>query len=64
MPEKPWYLSRAVWGALVTIGAAIAGLFGVSFDEGAVTEAVLQVVAAIGGLTALWGRIVASTRLV
>ena len=34
--SKPWYLSRTIWAAIVTIVTAILGLFGVpleGFDE-------------------------------
>ncbi|MBA4783829.1 MAG: hypothetical protein H2045_11515 [Rhizobiales bacterium] len=63
---KPWYLSRAVWGALIAIAASIAATFGILLgeqDQASLTEAILQISGAIGALVALYGRLVASRRL-
>lgn len=63
---KPWYLSRTVWGALVAVGASLAGLAGVHVDpaqQATVVDAVFQVAGAIGGVIALFGRIGASAKL-
>ena len=64
--SKPWYLSRTVWAAIVTIVAAVLGLFGLpldDLDQTATVEALLQVATAIAGLVALLGRLVATTRI-
>lgn len=63
---KPWYLSRTIWAAVVTIATALAGLFGLpvdGFDQPALVEGVLQTVAAIAGVVALFGRLSARTRI-
>ncbi len=63
---KPWYLSRTIWAAIVTILTALAGLFGVSmegFDQAGFVDALLQAVAAVAGVVALTGRVVAKSRI-
>lgn len=63
---KPWYLSRTIWASLVTIATALAGLIGLpiaGIDNTALTDAILQTVAAISGLVAIVGRIEASRRI-
>ena len=57
---KPWYLSRTVWGALVAIAASIGGAFGVMItqaDQVEIADTVLQIVGAVGGVLALYGRL-------
>lgn len=64
--SKPWYLSRTVWAAIVTIVAAVLGLFGLPFadlDQAATAEALLQAATATAGVVALLGRLVATTRI-
>jgi Mg2+ and Co2+ transporter CorA len=63
---KPWYLSRTIWAAIVTILTALAGLFGVpleGFDDAAFVDALLQAVAAVAGVIALMGRLFAQSRI-
>ncbi len=63
---KPWYLSRTIWAAVVTIATALAGLSGLpvdGFDQPALVEGVLQSVAALAGVIALLGRLGATTRI-
>lgn len=63
---KPWYLSRTIWAALVTILTAALGLFGVSLgdvDQSALVEGLLQAVTAVAGVVALVGRLSARTRI-
>lgn len=64
---KPWWRSRAVWGAVVAILAALAGLFGKAISAEQQAEAVNLLMQAIdlfavaggvgGGALALWGRL-------
>lgn len=64
--SKPWYLSRTVWASLVTVAAAIGGLMGMSIgasDQALVTEALLQIVAAVGGVIAVLGRLTATEKI-
>ena len=59
---KPWYLSRTIWASIVTVLSGGAGLVGVPtgvIDDGALTDTVLQLVTAISGLVAIFGRLAA-----
>ena len=63
---KPWYLSRTIWASLVTIVTALGGLIGLplaDIDNTALTDAILQAVAAISGLIAIFGRLDAKSRI-
>ena len=63
---KPWYLSRTIWASLITIATAAAGILGVpvaGLDNSALTDTVLQAVAAISGLVAIFGRMGAKQRI-
>lgn len=53
MEQKPWYLSKALIGTLVTIIAAIAGLFGWDFDSPQLTEVLLSLITLISGIVSL-----------
>lgn len=69
--SKPWWRSRAVWGAVVAILAALAGLFGKAVSADQQAEAVNLLMQAVdlfavaggvgGGALALWGRLRATT---
>jgi len=64
--SKPWYSSRTIWASLVTVAAALAALAGVPLaedDQAMLTETILQSIAALGGLAALVGRLVAKSRI-
>ena len=64
--SKPWYLSRTVWASLVTVAAAVGGLMGMSIDASAqvlMTDALLQIVAAVAGVVALVGRLAATEKI-
>lgn len=63
---KPWYLSRTIWASAVTIAVSIGGLFGLplgDIDGGALTDSLLQVLTAVCGLIALFGRVAATSRI-
>lgn len=64
--SKPWYLSRTIWASLITIVTAAAGMLGVpvaGLDNTALTDTLLQAIAAISGLVAILGRLGAQTRI-
>ncbi|MEL6920635.1 MAG: hypothetical protein AAFO77_06360 [Pseudomonadota bacterium] len=64
--EKPWYLSKTIWGAAVSIAATVGSMLGVPFnpaEQGAMTDAILQTVAAVAGIFAIFGRLTASEKL-
>jgi len=61
--EKPWYLSKTIWGSLVAIAAAIASAFGMPLGsdlQAQLAEALLQVAGAVGGLVVIYGRLTAT----
>lgn len=63
---KPWYLSRTIWAALITIASAVAGLTGVpldGLDNQALTDTLLQAITAVSGLIAIFGRLGATNRI-
>jgi hypothetical protein len=63
---KPWYLSRTVWAAIVTILTAGLGLIGLQvddLDQSALVDTLLQGVTAIAGIVALYGRLSARSRI-
>lgn len=60
--DKPWYLSKTIWGAAVAVAAPIANALGIAVDAGMqaeIADAMLQTVGGIGGLVAIWGRLTA-----
>jgi hypothetical protein len=64
--SKPWYLSRTVWASLVTVAAAVSGLMGMSIaasDQALLSEALLQIVTAVGGVIAILGRLSATEKI-
>jgi peptidoglycan hydrolase-like protein with peptidoglycan-binding domain len=56
---KPWWTSRALWGALATILISIAGIFidVSSIDAAEVTNVLVSMSTGIAGLLALYGTI-------
>lgn len=64
--SKPWYLSRTIWASIVTVLTGAAGLTGLpidSVDGQALTETLLQIVSAVSGLVAIFGRLSAKARI-
>ena len=63
---KPWWQSKTLWGAIVTLGSAALGLAGLDIldtDREALIELLTSLGAAIGGLIAIFGRITAKNRI-
>ena len=61
--KKPWHNSTTIWGALLAVGAALAGSLGAIVDPGTPNELANMMVhplAAIGGLVAIYGRLSAT----
>lgn len=64
--EKAWYQSRTIWASIVTVAAAGAAALGVpvdGIDGAALTDTILQAVAALSGLAAIVGRLAANSRI-
>jgi hypothetical protein len=65
-PIKPWYQSRTIWASIVTVGAAVAALFGLPVGEAdqiMLADKMLQLVTVIGGLAAIFGRVIAKSQI-
>jgi hypothetical protein len=63
---KSIFASKTVWGGLIAVAAALLGLFGYTItpaDQVAVVEAVAAIGSAVGGVLAIYGRIVATKRI-
>jgi len=61
--NKSWYLSKTVWGGLITVAASFAGMFGLSIGletQGELADYMVMGATVIGGLVAIYGRIKAS----
>lgn len=56
-PAIPWYLSRAVVGAVATIGVSIAGALGVILEAEATTELAMSIITVVTGGLAWYGSI-------
>lgn len=64
---KSWYQSRTIWGALIAIAASALQATGIhlnSQDQSQITDAVLALSGAFGGLLAIYGRINAEKTVV
>ena len=58
--------SKGVWGGLIVVLSALLGMFGYTIgleDQQALTDAVSQIGAIVGGLLAIYGRITATKRI-
>ncbi len=63
---KPWYMSRTIWASIITVASAGAVALGVPIDpadSAVLTDTILQTVAAVSGLVAIFGRLAARTRI-
>lgn len=52
---KPWWTSRALWGALATLAASLGGLAGYVLDASQLTELAVTAATLASGLLALVG---------
>ena len=63
---KPWYQSKTIWAAIVTVAASAASLFGIAYspsEQAAAIDALVAVATSLAGLVALFGRLAARTRI-
>lgn len=63
---KSIFASKTVWGAIIAIGAGVAGIFGYSIgaeDQASLVELGVSVVASVGGVIAMFGRVKATKRV-
>lgn len=64
--SKPWLQSKTIIGAGVSVAASILHMTGLSIsdaDIAATVDAIVTIAGAIGGLLAIYGRVVASKPL-
>lgn len=58
--EKKWYLSKTIWGGIVALCAALAGIVGIEVDAAsheALAAALTNAAAAVGAIVAIIGRL-------
>ncbi len=63
---KPWYLSRTIWAAFISVAATVASGLGMPVDPVAregLADAALQIVSAGAGIAAIVGRLTATRRI-
>ena len=61
--EKKWFHSTTIWGALVAVAASFSSVFGLSIEVGLqqeIADALVKLVGAVGGMVAIYGRLVAT----
>ena len=61
--EKPWFMSKTIWGSLISVAAAFTATLGISLDQAAqseITDALVQLIGAAGALIAIYGRLTAT----
>lgn len=61
--HKSWYESKGVWGGAAAVLSGLGLLLGVDINQVAITELLLTLGSTIGGVVAVFGRIVASARI-
>ena len=63
---KPWYQSKTVWGAVITLASMAAALAGIEVsdpDRQALADFLVVAGGAVGGILSLVGRLVARGRI-
>ena len=58
---KAWYQSKTIWGAVVAILGLVAGAFGYGIgaeDQASLIDIMTTTGASLGGLLAIYGRVV------
>ena len=61
--EKPWFMSKTIWGSLISVAAAFPATLGISLDQAAqseIADALVQLIGAAGALIAIYGRLTAT----
>jgi uncharacterized membrane protein len=57
---KPWYLSKTIIGAVITVLALVAGVFGYGIgpeEQAAIADYIVTLGGVVGGLLAIYGRV-------
>ncbi len=64
--DETWWQSKTVWGGLVAVAAALTKASGAEIslaDQSAITDALVNLMGAVGGLLAIYGRLAARTSI-
>ena len=64
--KKAWRQSKTIWGSIITLLAIVASLFGYQIDQATqaqLTQQVTAIVAALGSILAIYGRVTATKQL-
>lgn len=63
---KSMFASKTIWGGIIIVLAAVAGLLGYSIapdDQAAIASYIDNMVMTVGGLLVIWGRITATKKI-
>jgi hypothetical protein len=63
---KPWYLSKTIWASGISVACALLGFAGVptgGIDQSALADQALQIISALSGVVAIFGRVSAGSRI-
>lgn len=60
---KSIFKSKGVWGGVIAVGAGIFGINITELDMKEITDNAELIVASVGGLVAVYGRITATTKI-
>jgi hypothetical protein len=63
---KSIFASKTFWGAIIAVGAGVAGIFHYTVaaeDQAQLVDIIAGVGAGVGGLIAIWGRVTASKQI-
>lgn len=69
MESKPWYKSKGVIGGIIAtvcsllVVLGVAGAEGAGEESGAIADNIVAIIAAVGGIFAIIGRITAKTKI-
>lgn len=61
--EKPWYLSKTIWGSMVAVAAALSAALGLTIDtttQKEIADVLIQLAGAGGAVLAIYGRLSAT----
>ena len=66
METKAWWQSKTIWGGLVAIGSALAGVAGIAISpelQDEIVALVMVIAGGVGGLLSIYGRIKADKEI-
>lgn len=63
---KPWYYSKTIWASIVTVMLSVGGILGIpirAIDPQIIADLLVQLVTALAGITAIFGRLSATDQI-